>query len=63
MVMAAGSVMKDPSTGPNVRMVSHHAAGVRCPSAATRWSMACANPTTGRVAAIAMITTTNMGST
>jgi hypothetical protein len=44
-------------------MLNHQAAGVLRPSAATRCSSDCANATTGRVAAMAMMTTTNTGST
>ena len=61
--MAPGSVMKDPNSGPIVRIVNHHADGVLPPSAATRCSTDCAKATTGRVDAIAMMTTTNIGST
>ncbi len=62
MIIAAGSVMKDPSTGAIVRTASHHASGVRPPSAATRPITPSANSSTGRVEATAMITATNMGS-
>ena len=62
MVIAAGSVMKEPRTGPIVRIATHHAAGVAPPAAATRLSACSANPMTGRVAASAMMTTTNIGS-
>ena len=53
MVMAAGSVMNDPSSGPIVRIVSHHAAGVRPPSPATLRSARSASPMIGRVDASA----------
>ena len=62
MVIAAGSVMNEPSTGPTVRMATHQAAGVPPPADARRRSAASANPMTGPVAARAMITTTNNGS-
>ena len=62
MVIAAGSVMKEPSSGPTVRIASHQAAGVPPPRLATRRSTALGEPTTGRVEAIAMTTTTNIGS-
>jgi hypothetical protein len=48
--------------GPIVRIVTHHAAGVAPPAPATRRKADSANPTTGRVEASAMITTTNSGS-
>ncbi len=60
--MAAGSVMNDPSNGPTVRMVTHHAAGVAPPVAAMRPSADSAKLMTGLVAASAMMTTTNSGS-
>ena len=63
MVMAAGSVMKEPSSGPSVRIESHQAqrraaaeAGPPPPAPARR------TPSTGRVEAMAMITTTKSGS-
>jgi hypothetical protein len=62
MVMAAGSVTKDPSSGPIVRMVNHHAAGVARPRFATRRRADSASTTIGRVAASAMITMTKRGS-
>ena len=62
MVMAAGSVMRDPSTGPTVRIVSHQAAGVARPMPATRRNAPSASPTTGVVEASAMMTTTKIGS-
>ena len=62
MVMAAGSVMSEPRTGPMVRIVSHHAAGVPRPRPATRRSADSASPTIGAVDASAMITTTKIGS-
>ena len=51
--------MNEPSIGPTVRIVTHHAAGVAPPSSATRRSADSAKPTTGRVEASAMMTTTN----
>ena len=62
MVMAAGSVTKEPRSGPTVRMASHQAAGVPWPRLATDRRAASATISTGRVAARAMITTTNKGS-
>src|SRR4051794_41566314 len=35
IVIAAGSVMKDPISGPTIRIDAHHAAGVAPPAAAT----------------------------
>jgi hypothetical protein len=60
--MAAGSVMKDPSSGPTVRIATHHAAGVAPAADATVRSAASAKPMIGRVAASAMMTTTKRGS-
>ncbi len=54
--------MSDPRTGPTVRIVNHQAAGVLPPNAAIRCSPAWAKTTTGCDAAIAMMTTTNIGS-
>ena len=62
MVIAPGSVMNEPSSGPTVRIVIHHAAGVPPPRLASRRSVASASSTIGRVDASAMITTTNIGS-
>ena len=62
MVIAAGSVIKEPSSGPMMRMVIHQAAGVPPPARATVRSAASAKPTIGRVDASAMITTTNRAS-
>ena len=62
IVIAAGSVMNEPSTGPIVRIAAHQAAGVPPPAAATRRRADSANPMTGRVDASAMMTTTNRGS-
>ena len=62
MVMAAGSVIKEPSRGPRVRIESHHAPGVEPPrtaSFANQFSVSCR---IGRELAIAMITTTKTGS-
>ena len=53
--------MNEPSTGPIVRIATHHAAGVPPPAAATRRSADSANPMIGRVDASAMMTTTNSG--
>ena len=62
IVIAAGSVMNDPSSGPTVRMVNHQAAGVQPPRFAIRFSADSAKTTIGRVDASAMITTTNIAS-
>ena len=62
MVIAAGSVMNEPSSGPIVRIVIHQAAGVAPPALATFRNAVSANPMIGRVEAKAMITTTNSGS-
>jgi hypothetical protein len=62
MVIAAGSVMNDPSSGPSMRMASHHAPGVPPPRLATRRSADSARPTIGRLAASAITTTTKSGS-
>ena len=60
--MAAGSVMKEPMSGPSPRMESHQAAGLPPPRAATLPSAASATAMTGRVEARAMITTTKTAS-
>ena len=62
MVIAPGSVMTDPSSGPTVRIDTHQAAGVPRPMLASCRSASSANRTTGRVDASAMMTTTNSGS-
>ena len=62
MVMAAGSVINDPRMGVMVRAANHQAAGVPPKSFATLSTIDSAKRTTGRVAAMAMIMTTNMGS-
>ena len=62
MVIAAGSVMSDPSSGPRTRIDIHQDAGVPPPARATIRSACSARPTIGRVEASAMITTTNIGS-
>ena len=62
MVMAAGSVMREPMRGPTVSRASHQAAGAPPPRPATRRSAASARPSTGRVEARLMITTTNKAS-
>ena len=60
--MAAGSVMKEPSTGATIRIASHQAPVVPRPRAAMRRMHASAKRSTGRVPAMAMITTMNIGS-
>ena len=62
MVIAAASVMKEPRSGPMVRMASHQAAGVPPPRLAMRRTTASASDTRGRVAASAMTTTTKSAS-
>ena len=62
MVIAAGSVMKEPSRGPIVSVANHQAAGVLPPSAATLPIARSARTMIGRVEASAMMTTTNSGS-
>ena len=62
IVMAAGSVMNDPSRGPTMRIDSHHAPGVEPPMRAIRRMPLSARLMIGRVEASAMMTTTNSGS-
>ena len=62
MVMAAGSVMNDPSSGARTRIVTHHAAGPPPPAAATGRSAPSASSTIGRVDASAITTTTKSAS-
>ena len=62
MVMAAGSVMNEPSSGPTVRIVSHQALKEPPNRPATRPISASESLRIGRVAASVMITTTNIGS-
>ena len=62
MVMAAGSVMKEPRMGPMVKMAHHQAVSVppnRLAIFHMNRSVICR---IGRVAARVMITTTNIGS-
>ena len=63
MVMAAGSVMSEPSSGAIVRTLSHHAAGVPLPTFTAASARHCsAKRTTGRDALIVMMMTTKTGS-
>ena len=62
MVIAPGSVMNEPRSGPTVRMLNHHAAGEPPPRRAMRRSAPSASSTIGRVDASAMITNTKSGS-
>ena len=62
MVMAAGSVMNEPSSGAMVRIENHHATGRRPPSDATTRRHCSASRMTGRVEASVMMMTTNTGS-
>ena len=62
IVMAAGSVMKEPSRGAIIRIENHQAAGEPPPSPANIPSNFSENFTTGLEEAMAMITTTNNGS-
>ena len=60
--MAPGSVMKDPSSGPIVRIEIHQAAGVSLPKRAKKPRQPSAKRSIGRVEASAMIITTKSGS-
>ena len=60
--MAAGSVMKEPSNGPTVRMDSHQAVSDPPNACAVRSMSASASLSIGRVEARVMITTTNSAS-
>src|SRR6516162_7921405 len=62
IVIAAGSVIKEPSSGPMVKIESHHAAVVEPPKAAALASKVSAKRRMGRELAIAMIATTKTGS-
>ena len=62
MVIAAGSVMKEPKIGAKVKIDSHHAPGEFLPIAENLPKICLANCITGRVAAKAIMTTTNIGS-
>ncbi len=62
MVIAAGSVMNDPSRGPMVRIVSHQAVSEPPNSRATRLMAASLSFRIGRVEASTMMTTTNIAS-
>ena len=62
MTIAAGSVMKEPRIGATIRIESHHAATVPRPRPANARRHCSAKRSTGRVEAIAMMTTTNIGS-
>lgn len=62
MVMAAGSVMNDPSSGVMVRTESHHAAAPPPMRPATLPTIISAKRMTGRVAEMAMMMTTKRGS-
>ncbi len=62
MVIAAGSVIKEPRIGATINTLNHQAAGVPFPIAATLDISPSAKRSTGRLAAIAMITTTKSGS-
>ena len=62
IVIAAGSVIKDPNSGPIVNIDNHHAAGVLFPNTATLLRADSAKDITGLEAAIAIITTTKIGS-
>lgn len=62
MVMAAGSVMNDPSRGVTVRTESHQAAGPPPITAAILPTIISAKRMTGLVAEMAMMMTTKSGS-
>ena len=54
--------MNDPNNGAKTKIEHHHATGFPRPSAATPRSARSASVNTGRVAAIAITTTTNIAS-
>ena len=54
--------MKEPRSGPKVKIESHQAPTECRPKAATDASIACAKARIGRLAAIVMITKTKSGS-
>ncbi len=56
MVMAAGSVMKEPSSGAMISTLNHHADGLRLPNFAAIDIRPSAKRSTGRLAAMAMMT-------
>ena len=62
IVMAAGSVIKEPRTGPRVSTVNQKAVREPPRRSAILNMIASANFRIGRVAASIIITTTNMGS-
>ena len=62
IVIAAGSVIKDPSSGPTVKIVNHHAVSEPPKVLAIRFMMFSESFRIGRVAARVMMTITNMGS-
>jgi hypothetical protein len=62
MVMAAGPVTREPSSGPIVRIENHFAARVPPSMPAMRSMMSSARRKIGRVAAKVMMTTTKAGS-
>ena len=62
MVIAAGSVIKEPKRGATTKMDTHHAATEYLPNRAKQLNAFSENVIIGLEAAIAMITTTNKGS-
>gem|GEM_PF-5788096 len=62
MVIAAGSVMSEPSNGPAVRTESHQAAVVPPPREASFPMQSSASRSTGREEAMTMMATTKIGS-
>ncbi len=62
MVIAAGSVMKEPRSGPIVRIDNHHITGLPRPSAAIRATAFSARRRIGKELAIDIMTTTNIAS-
>jgi len=62
MVMAAGSVTSEPSSGPRVRIENHQAETLPPPTAATFRRQTSARRSTGRVEDMVMITTTKIAS-
>ena len=61
MVIAAGSVMNEPRSGPTVSIENHHATGVLPPAAANKERQVSAKRRIGLELAMAMITKTKIG--
>jgi hypothetical protein len=60
IVIAAGPVITEPSSGPSVKIASHQEAGVLSAIAETLAMVASVKPMIGSEPAIAMITTTKL---